>query len=154
MSLSFDEFVTARGPAMQRMSRGLLRNPADAEDLVQDVLAKALIKWRRIEKADDPVAYVNRMLINESVSFWRRAALHREESRAPETMPEPVVRDGSEQVGDRDVLLSAVRTLPFKQRAVVALRYLDDMSDERIGDILDMTPGAVRVNASRGLAGL
>ena len=151
--LDFEEFVAVRGPVLQRLARGLLRNPADAEDVVQDVLAKVLLKWPRINGADDPVAYVNRMLVNESTSFWRRGA-RREVPRAVEELPETVLPDAADRVGERDALLAALRTLPTKQRAVVALRYLDEMSDERIAEILDITIGAVRVNASRGLATL
>ncbi|WP_432542569.1 SigE family RNA polymerase sigma factor [Kineococcus sp. SYSU DK002] len=151
--LGYEEFVAARGPALQRLARGLLRNPADAEDVVQDVLAKALLKWGRISAADDPVAYVNRMLVNESTSFWRRA-VRREDSTAPEDLPPTAAADANQRFLDRDALLAAVRTLPGKQRSVVALRYLDEMEDERIADVLDMSVGAVRVNASRGLAKL
>ncbi|ABS03791.1 SigE family RNA polymerase sigma factor [Kineococcus radiotolerans] len=153
MELNYEEFVAARGPALQRLARGLLRNPSDAEDVVQDVLAKALLKWNRISAADDPIAYVNHMLVNESTSFWRRTA-RREDPRAPEDLPVSAAADATQRFLDRDALLAAVRTLPTKQRSVVALRYLDEMDDERIADILDMTTGAVRVNASRGLATL
>ena len=153
MTLDFDEFVTVRGPALQRLARGLLRNPTDAQDVVQDVLAKALLKWRRIQQADDPVAYVNRMLVNEATSFFRRAA-RREDPHPPDTLPEHPQPDTSRQLLERDALLAAVRTLPPKQRTVIALRYLDEMSDERIAEIMDTTVGAVRVNASRGLATL
>ena len=157
VNADFEEFVAVRGPVLQRLARGLLRNPADAEDVVQDVLAKALLKWRRVQGADDPVAYVNRMLVNETTSFWRRT-VRREYPRAPETLLETHVDDASAQVvdrlADRDALLAAVRALPPEQRAVVAMRYLDDFSDERIADVLDISTGAVRVNASRGLAAL
>ncbi|PRY12139.1 SigE family RNA polymerase sigma factor [Kineococcus rhizosphaerae] len=151
--LDYEAFVAVRGPVLQRLARGLLRNPADAEDVVQDVLAKALLKWGRIAKADDPVAYVNRMLVNESTSFWRRA-VRREDPLAPEDLPASEAADANQRFLDRDALLAAVRTLPTKQRSVVALRYLDEMADERIADVLDMSVGAVRVNASRGLATL
>ena len=152
-TLDFDEFVAVRGPVLQRLARGLLRNPADAEDVVQDVLAKALLKWRRIQDADDPIAYVNRMLVNEATSFWRRAA-RREDPHAPDTLPEGSHPDAGGRIVERGALLAAVRTLPTRQRAVVALRYLDEMSDERIAEVLDTSVGAVRVNASRGLATL
>ncbi|NAZ77867.1 sigma-70 family RNA polymerase sigma factor, partial [Kineococcus sp. T13] len=72
----------------------------------------------------------------------------------PDTSDEHTRPDTAQQLADRDALLAALRTLPPKQRAVIALRHLDQMSDERIAEVLDTTVGAVRVNASRGLATL
>ncbi|MCI2240359.1 SigE family RNA polymerase sigma factor [Paenibacillus sp. TRM 82003] len=153
--LTFEEFVAARGPALVRLARGLLRDPDTAEDVVQDVLAKALLSWRRVAGADDPVAYVNRMVVNACTSWWRRAA--RRERPAGEALPEASGRarpDASTQLADRDQLLTALRALPVKQRTVLVLRYFEDMADEQIADLLDVTTGTVRSNAHRGLATL
>jgi RNA polymerase sigma-70 factor (sigma-E family) len=147
-----DQFARSRGPVMLRVARSLLRQPADAEDVVQDVLAKALRSWKRVVGADDPAAYVNRMLVNECTSFWRRPA-RREEPQSG-GWPERINPDSSEQHALREQLLSVIRTLPGRQRAVIALRYLDDMSDQQIAEVLDLTVNAVRVNAHRGLARL
>ena len=153
--LTFEEFVAARGPALVRLARGLLRDPDTAEDVVQDVLAKALLKWGRVSAADDPVAYVNRMVVNASTSWWRRAA-RRERPVPTEELPEATgaAPDASGQLADRDELLTALRALPVKQRTVLVLRYFEDMPDERIADLLDVTTGTVRSNAHRGLATL
>jgi RNA polymerase sigma-70 factor (sigma-E family) len=150
-AMTFEEFVAVRGPALVRLARGLLRDPDTAEDVVQDVLAKALLKWGRVSAADDPVAYVNRMVVNASTSFWRRAARR---ERATEFLPEAGVPDASGQLADRDALLSALRKLPTKQRTVLVLRHFEDYSDEQIADLLDVTTGTVRSNAHRGLAAL
>ncbi|WP_432494590.1 SigE family RNA polymerase sigma factor [Kineococcus auxinigenes] len=153
--LTFEEFVAVRGPALVRLARGLLRDPDTAEDVVQDVLAKALLSWWRVAGADDPVAYVNRMVVNACTSWWRRAA--RRERPAGEDLPEPAGRtrpDASAQLADRDQLLTALRALPVKQRTVLVLRYFEDMADEQIADLLDVTTGTVRSNAHRGLAAL
>lgn len=150
---TFEEFVALRGSALVRLARGLLRDPDTAEDVVQDVLAKALLKWGRVSAADDPSAYVNRMVVNASTSFWRRAA-RRERPVAPEDLPDAGRADGTTQVVDRDELLTALRALPVKQRTVLVLRHFEDYSDERIADLLDVTPGTVRSNAHRGLAAL
>ncbi|WP_432570737.1 sigma factor-like helix-turn-helix DNA-binding protein [Kineococcus sp. SYSU DK005] len=149
----FDAFVAARGPALQRLARALVRDPADAEDVVRDVLAKALLKWRRVRRADDPVVYVNRMLVDESTSS-RRWAVSRGHPRAPERGPGGGGADDSREGADRRTLLTAVRALPTEQRAVVALRYLDEMPDERIAEVLRTSVGSVRVNAGRGLSRL
>ncbi|GAB3462942.1 SigE family RNA polymerase sigma factor [Kineococcus endophyticus] len=149
--LTFEEFVAARGPALVRLARGLLRDPHAAEDVVQDVLAKALLSWGRVSAADDPVAYVNRMVVNASTSFWRRAARR---ERPTGDLPEGATADRSGQVADRDELLTALRRLPTKQRTVLVLRHFEDCSDEQIADLLDVTTGTVRSNAHRGLATL
>lgn len=152
-TVTFEEFVALRGPALVRLARGLLRDPDTAQDVVQDVLAKALLKWGRVSSADDPSAYVNRMVVNASTSFWRRAA-RRERPSAPEDLPEQGRADATAQLADRDQLLTALRALPVKQRTVLVLRHFEDYSDERIADLLDVTPGTVRSNAHRGLATL
>ena len=149
--LTFEEFVEARGPALVRLARGLLRDPHTAEDVVQDVLAKALLKWGRVSAADDPVAYVNRMVVNASTSFWRRAARR---EHPTEVLPDAGLADSTNRIADRDALLAALRELPTKQRTVLVLRHFEDYSDERIADLLDVTTGTVRSNAHRGLAAL
>ncbi|WP_432564929.1 SigE family RNA polymerase sigma factor [Kineococcus sp. SYSU DK003] len=150
-TVTFEEFVTARGAALVRLARGLLRDPDTAEDVVQDVLAKALLKWGRISSADDPVAYVNRMVVNASTSFWRRAARR---EHATDQLPDAGYGDATGQLADRDELLAALRELPTKQRTVLVLRHFEDYSDEQIADLLDVTTGTVRSNAHRGLATL
>jgi RNA polymerase sigma-70 factor (sigma-E family) len=150
-TVTFEEFVAARGPALVRLARGLLRDPHTAEDVVQDVLAKALLKWGRVSSADDPIAYVNRMVVNASTSFWRRAARR---EHPTEVLPDAGTRDAANQLADRDALLEALRALPTKQRTVLVLRHFEDYSDEQIADLLDVTTGTVRSNAHRGLAAM
>ncbi|WP_208971863.1 SigE family RNA polymerase sigma factor [Kineococcus rubinsiae] len=151
--LSFEEFVALRGTALLRLARGLLRDPDTAEDVVQDVLAKALLRWGRVSSADDPVAYVNRMVVNACTSFWRRAA-RREQPVDAERFPDAGRPDASGRLADRDELLVALRQLPPRQRTVLVLRYFEDCSDEQIADLLDSSRTAVRSNASRGLDSL
>ncbi|NIZ92070.1 SigE family RNA polymerase sigma factor [Kineosporiaceae bacterium B12] len=151
--MSFEEFVALRGTALLRLARGLLRDPDTAEDVVQDVLAKALLRWGRVSSADDPVAYVNRMVVNACTSFWRRAA-RREQPVDAERFPDAGRPDASGRLADRDELLVALRQLPPRQRTVLVLRYFEDCSDEQIADLLDSSRTAVRSNASRGLDSL
>ncbi|PRY16939.1 SigE family RNA polymerase sigma factor [Kineococcus rhizosphaerae] len=150
-AVTFEEFAAVRGAALVRLARGLLKDPHAAEDVVQDVLAKALLTWGRISAADDPTAYVNRMVVNACTSFWRRAARR---ERPTGELPEHVCADGTGQLADRDELLRALRTLPTKQRTVLVLRHFEDCTDEQIADLLDVTTGTVRSNAHRGLKAL
>lgn len=153
MELDFEDFVVARGPALVRIARGLLRDPHAAEDVVQDVLAKALVKWSTIERADDPDAYVRRMVVNACTSFHRRA-VRREHSREHEALPERSTGDAAGQVVERDRMLALLRRLPPKQRAVLVLRHYEGLPDAEIADLLGSSAVTVRSNAHRGLAAL
>ncbi|MFI9640957.1 sigma factor [Micromonospora sp. NPDC051925] len=70
--MTFEEYVSSRGPALVRLARLLTGDPHRAEDLTQDVLARAYVHWRRIARADRPDVYVRRMLVNANRSWWRR----------------------------------------------------------------------------------
>ena len=72
MTAEFDEWVAARGPGLLRLAYVLTGNRADAEDAVQDALARALPRWERIRAVGDPDAYVRRMVVNAHTSWWRQ----------------------------------------------------------------------------------
>jgi RNA polymerase sigma-70 factor (sigma-E family) len=149
----YTDFVVARAAPLLAMARGLTRSPADAEDLVQDVLARALLKWDVVRKADDPSAYVNRMLINAATSFWR-SAKSRELVTANEDLPVQATGDRTGTVVERDALLGALRELPPRHRAVLVLRYYEGMPDQEIAQLLGMAQATVRSSAARGLSAL
>jgi RNA polymerase sigma-70 factor (sigma-E family) len=149
----YTEFVVARAAPMLAMARGLTRTPTDAEDLVQDVLAKVLLKWDVVRKADEPAAYVNRMLINAATSFWRRGA-RRELPTAAEDLPTESVADRTGHIVERDALFGALNTLPARHRAVLVLRYYEGMPDQEIARVLGMAQATVRSSAARGLTAL
>lgn len=138
--ITFEEFVAARGAALQRLARGLLP-PAEAADVVQDVLARASLRWRRLGRSGDPTVPVQRMLVEAATSRWRR----------PRPSPLPEVTDATD-------VLARLRALPAPQRAVLALRHLGDdrgdLDDERVADVLDRSPASVRRDGERGLAAL
>jgi RNA polymerase sigma-70 factor (sigma-E family) len=149
----FAAFVAARGPKLVRMARGLLRDPQHAEDVVQEVLVKAHQHWATICSRESPDAYVRRMLVNASTSFWRRA-VRREfsvDSDAWVSLPGP---DESARVDERDRILAALRRLSPKQRAVIVLRHYEGLSDEEIATVMGTSVGTVRSNIHRGLAHL
>jgi RNA polymerase sigma-70 factor (sigma-E family) len=151
--LTFEEFAASRGPALVRLARGLLKDPHHAEDIVQDVLAKALLKWGRISSVDDPDAYVRRMLVNASTSFWRRA-VRREYAYEHDRLPDQRVGDRSGDVAARDQMLELLRQLPPRQRTVLVLRHYGGLADAEIAGILGCSQVTVRSNAHRGLASL
>jgi RNA polymerase sigma-70 factor (sigma-E family) len=151
---AFAGFVATRGPGLVRLARGLLRDPHQAEDVVQDVLAKALVQWRRISSVDDVDAYVRRMVVNACTSWFRRA-VRREHAHDVATLPERAgTMDLAAAVTDRDRIISLLRRLPTKQRAVLVLRHYEGVPDAEIARMLGTTEVTVRSNAHRGLAAL
>lgn len=149
----FEEFVALRGPALVRLARGLLKDPHLAEDVVQDVLARALLQWERVSAARDVDAYVRRMVVNACTSWFRRAARRERVTDHPLVLDQPV-NDRTDQFVDRDLLLALLRRLPTKQRAVLVLRHYEGLPDTEIALILGCTEVTVRSNAHRGLARL
>jgi RNA polymerase sigma-70 factor (sigma-E family) len=151
--LDFEEFVTLRGPALVRLARGLLKDPHLAEDVVQDVLARALIQWSRVSAARDVDAYVRRMVVNACTSWFRRAARRERVTDQPMVLDNPV-GDRTDQLVDRDLIIALLRRLPAKQRAVLVLRHYEGLADADIALTLGCTEVTVRSNAHRGLARL
>ena len=149
----FDAFVLARGEALVRVARGLLRDPHHAEDVVQDVLVKAHQHGGTIITRDTPDAYVRRMLVNAATSFWRRAA-RREFLLDGSALPAAAGPDESARYDDRQLLLDLLRSLPARQRAVLVLRHYEGMPDAEIAALLGTSVVTVRSNAHRGLAKL
>jgi RNA polymerase sigma-70 factor (sigma-E family) len=151
---SFDEYVRARGPALVRYAFLLTADWGLAEDMVQEALAAAHSKWRRIEKMDYPDAYVKQAVTRRFLS-WRRRKSNGERpagllpNEAAPPAPGPSAAEG---VGDRDEMWTALGTLPRQQRAVLVLRYYEDLPDERIAEVLGCSQSTVRVHAGRGLA--
>jgi RNA polymerase sigma-70 factor (sigma-E family) len=145
--MGFEEFAAARLPALSRYAVLLCGDREQARDLVQEVLARTFLKWKRISGADDPYAYVRRMLTNEYLSFLRRRRL-RTVSVDHDTMPAP------QPAGIDDELWLLLGTLPRQQRAVIVLRFYEGLTDLEIADVLGCRPGTVRGYASRALAAL
>ncbi|GLY28102.1 SigE family RNA polymerase sigma factor [Kineosporia sp. NBRC 101731] len=140
-------------PRLLSMARGLTRSNADAEDLLQDVLAKVLLKWDTVSAALNPQAYVKQMLVNAATSFWRRG-FHRESLSDSALIGERPVPDESGVLAERDSLLAALGRLKPKHRAVLVLRYYEGLNDHEIAATLGMAHASVRSNAARGLAEL
>lgn len=144
----FVSFVEARGAGLTRLAFVLTGGDEHlAHDLVQDTLLKAYRQWGRVSAAGSLDAYVRRMLVNEYLS-WRRRSSSREVP-VPE-VPEPPEVDLSPETD----LWAVICTMPPRQRAVLVLRYYEDLSDREIADVLDYRVGSVRVIVGRALGEL
>lgn len=148
--VSYEAFVEARSAALYRKAYLLTGNRSDAEDLVQVALVKLYVAWRRASRAPSVEAYAFKVLVNAFVSGRRPARFTRE--RLVSELPEPAV--AAPGVEDGLVLWPLVHRLPPKQRAVVVLRYLDDLSEAEIADVLGVAPGTVKSTASAALKNL
>lgn len=148
----FEEFVLARRAALLRTAYLLTGNQHDAEDLVQVALAKAVPHWRRIEHRPEP--YVRRILARESVTRWRRRRWREvPHERPPETSSRSdAATQGS--VDDRLALQAALARLAPRQRAVIVLRYFDDLTEKETAVALGIAVGTVKSQARDALARL
>jgi RNA polymerase sigma-70 factor (sigma-E family) len=150
--VTFEEYAFARTSALVRLARLLTDDEHRAEDLVQDVLARAYARWGRISRTDQPDAYVRRMLVNAHHSWWRRRS-SRELSVAA-VLDRAADVDEAAGVAERDALWRLVRDLPARQRTVIVLRYYEDLDDTAIAEILACSTGTVRTHAKRALTAL
>ncbi|SEG38903.1 RNA polymerase sigma-70 factor, sigma-E family [Nonomuraea solani] len=150
MADGFAEYVAQRHDRLCRTAFLLTRDWATAEDLVQAALVKAWAVWHKIET--DPDRYVYRILVNTHASWWRR----RWRGEVPtEAMPEgPAEPDFGTAVAERSALWAAVGELPRRQRAVLVLRYFDDLTPEQVAGVLGCSAGTVKKQLSRALARL
>ena len=148
----FDDFVVSTTPRLFRTAWAITSDYQLAEDALQASYAAAYSKWRHVCRAENPEAYVRRMVINQ-VLGWRRRAWWSESASdsLPETLPRPSHEDA---VVDTDLVWRSVRQLPVRQRAIVVLRYYEQLSEAEIADILSIRPGTVKSQASAALTNL
>ena len=148
----FRSFVSARSPALLRTAYLLSGGDwALAEDLLQTALTKTYLSWGRIRDQNARESYVRATLATTATSWWRRKWIG---ERATAVLPETAVADPGSRVDDRDVLWRLVLTLPVRQRAVLVLRFYEDLSEAETARTLGLSPGTVKSHTSRALATL
>lgn len=149
----FEAFVQSRGPALWRSAWFLTADTHRADDLLQTALARAWPKFAKITGADGSFeAYVRRVLINVFLT-WRRRSWNREIPTAalPDSHPNAGV---DATVLARHDLAVALRSLTAKQRAVIVLRYFDDLTEAQVADRLNCSVGSVKTHHARAIARL
>ncbi|WP_432497793.1 SigE family RNA polymerase sigma factor [Kineococcus gypseus] len=150
---AFSAWAAGAVPRLVGIARLLSGDAHAGEDLVQDVLEKMYARWPRVHEPD---AYARRALANAATSRWRRRATRPEvpwelDRDASGAHPAHDPHTGTEQRLD---LLAELTRLPARQRAVVVLRYLDDLSEQQVAELLEISVGTVKSQSSRALARL
>jgi RNA polymerase sigma-70 factor (sigma-E family) len=147
----FREFVARRAGALQQAAYLLTGDRQHAEDLLQSALTRVALHWSRIRTS--PEAYARRVLYTGAVDRWRHPSWLRERptARLPEPAPD---HDRAADVDLRLAIVDALRQLSPRQRAVVILRYLEDLPEAEAAAALDVSVGTIRSTAHKALARL
>ena len=149
----FAAYLAARQPSLLRTAYLLTGDRHDAEDLVQTALAKLYLSWDKVQHQGSMDGYVRRILVNEHNSLWRRAWKKREHGRGPDAEVTDHAVDAHDD-GAGAALWDVVQTLPRKARAVVVLRYYEELTEAETADVLGISVGTVKSQTSRALAAL
>lgn len=147
----FSEYVAARWPGLVRSAVLLGCTHPEAEDLVQTALERCLLKWGKVQAADDRDAYVHRVLINIFLSGRRRRWIG---EKPTATLPEQAGIDHTAGIDDTDAVMRALDRLPSDQRTAVVLRYYAHLSEQQMASVLDIATGTVKSRLSRAVKAL
>jgi len=151
----FEAYVAARGQALMRLAYVLTGNESDAQDVVQEALSRALPRWQRIASANDPDAYVRRMVVNAHISWWRK--FRRKESPVDEVFL-PGTHAGADDLAvakaGNEALWAACARLPRDQRVAVVLRYYEQLSFAEIATMTGVAEPTARSRVHRALSTL
>lgn len=152
LDAEFTDYLHARQPSLLRTAFLLTGDRHQAEDVLQTSLAKLYLAWDKVRERDSIDAYVRRIMINENNSLWRRGWKKRE--YATEVLPERAPHLDEYDEGLGAALWDVVRSLPPKARAVVVLRYYEQLSEAETADALGISVGTVKSQCSRAIAAL
>jgi RNA polymerase sigma-70 factor (sigma-E family) len=149
----FAELVHACWASLYRTAYLMLGDAAEAEDLVQTALAKTYASWRKVRSIDAAPGYARTTLVNTAASWFRKKGWRNE--RPTEVLPEAASTSHLESDhSDRRTVINALGTLPPRQRAVVVLRYYEDLSVAQVAHALGITEGTVKSQTSEALSKL
>lgn len=145
----FTEFVAARQAALLRLAMGLTGDRQLAEDLAQTAFVRLWPHWRKLATSGDPWAYLQRILATTYATWWRRKWRG---EQATETVPDLVpTADEIATADDRDAVTRWLQLLPERQRTVIVLRFLADLSVSEVADVLRCSEGTVRSQSHKAL---
>jgi RNA polymerase sigma-70 factor (sigma-E family) len=157
--MDFDGYVAARGQELLRFAVVLTRHHQTAEDVVQSALADAFRHWERVSKADQPEAYIRRMIVTTYLGTRRRRSSTEMPVGVLPDLPDVASRPGgapdpADVVAEDDAFGAAIAGLAPRARAVLVLRYYADLDDASIARILGVRRNSVSATASRALSEL
>jgi RNA polymerase sigma-70 factor (sigma-E family) len=145
----FAAFVANRSAALLSFAHLLTGDRHDAEDVVQTALAATALGWHRVRNRDNPEGYVRRAIVTTHLNRQRRRPwLERPSADLPDP-PDP--RAAGNDLDERDAMWRVLATLPARQRAVLVLRYYEDLSEADIADTLGCSRGTVKSQAAKAL---
>jgi RNA polymerase sigma-70 factor (sigma-E family) len=147
----FRDYVAARSPALLRTAYLLVGDRGRAEDLVQTALVKTYLAWGRIRDEGALDAYVRRIMANTATSWWRRRWSG---ERPADQLPDQPLADPANDLAEADGVRRLLLLLPARQRAVLVLRFYNDMTEAEVAETLGISRGSVSSYAAKGLATL
>lgn len=147
----FEQFMADASPVLNRMAWLLTGDAHRAEELVQQALVRTYVAWPRA-RAGDPLAYARRVLANARIDTWRKH--RREVITSRDDLPGASTPSGAQAQAERDELARALLRLSPQRRRVVVLRYVMDLPEREVAADMNLSLGAVKSAASRGLAQL
>jgi RNA polymerase sigma-70 factor (sigma-E family) len=147
----FSDFVVARCRAMLRTAYLLTGDHGHAEDLVQTTLAKCFVAWPRLRARKAADAYVRKAMLNTYLSWRRKKSWHEIASDAP---PDREGADSTEGLAQRSDVMAALAGLPPRQRAVVVLRFYEDLGVDQVADQMGCSAGSIKRQTSVALSKL
>ncbi len=148
----FTEYLAARQAALLRTAYLVCGDRHQAEDVLQTALAKLYLSWDKVRDRGALDAYVRRIVVNETTSAWRRP-WHRRE-RSTDELPETAAHHDQYDEGRSAALWEVVRSLPPKARAVVVLRYYEQLTETETAQTLGISTGTVKSQSNRAMAQL
>lgn len=150
----FEEWAHARSRALARSAYLLTGDHQLAEDLVQETLIRVAERWQQVRRSGAPDAYARRVMHNLSIDWWRRRRVRPREVASDSSLSTGVHQDEDERAGTRLMLGQALGRLTPRQRAVLSLRFYEDLSESQTADVLGCSVNTVKSQTRHALSRL
>jgi RNA polymerase sigma-70 factor (sigma-E family) len=147
------ELYSTHYRSLVRLAALLVRDIGTAEEVVQDSFVAMHGGWRRLRDSDKALSYLRQSVVNRSRSVLRHRVVV--DRNAPKPAPDmPSAEHGAIALFERSAVISALRTLPARQREALVLRFYGDMSEAQIADAMQISKGAVKSHTARAMQAL